>query len=288
MKTQELRLLVFVTRYLDLFTTFYSLYNSVFKLAYIVATAAIIIGIKYMDPIKSLYNAEQDSFPHWKYCVAPCIILTFGTCIQMFEFGIVRFDLKKLLWTFSIYLESVAILPQLMVLRKYRLVENLTGKFVFFLGMYRFFYILNWIYRANTEKYYNHHFMVYICGIVQTLLYADFFYQYSRMSRFCGLARGNCLRRRSDNDDDNSSNEDEDEDEDDDDTGLIFELSGSSKNPRTFINTVAMAGAMEPLILASEESQQMKTVIEGVAWSSEESPPDDLRKRLQDDGNTEV
>jgi hypothetical protein len=33
----------------------------------------------------------------------------------------------QLLWTFSIYLEAVAIVPQLIVLQRYGEVENLTG-----------------------------------------------------------------------------------------------------------------------------------------------------------------
>jgi hypothetical protein len=49
-KTQELFLLVFLTRYLDLFTTFYSLYNSLMKVAYIMATSYIVCMIKYMEP----------------------------------------------------------------------------------------------------------------------------------------------------------------------------------------------------------------------------------------------
>lgn len=51
----------------------------------------------------------------------------------------------QLLWTFSIYLEAVAILPQLIVLQRYSVVENLTGHYVFFLGAYRGLYILNWV-----------------------------------------------------------------------------------------------------------------------------------------------
>ena len=49
-KTQELFLLVFLTRYLDLFTTFYSLYNSLMKVAYIMSTSYIVCMIKYMEP----------------------------------------------------------------------------------------------------------------------------------------------------------------------------------------------------------------------------------------------
>merc|ERR1712232_996722 len=89
-----------------------------------------------------------------------------------------HFDIIELLWTFSIYLESIAIIPQLILLQRYREVENLTGNYIFFMGAYRFLYILNWIYRAETEKNYKHHWVVYFCGVMQTLLYVDFFYYY--------------------------------------------------------------------------------------------------------------
>lgn len=39
----------------------------------------------------------------------------------------------------------MAILPQLIVLQRYSVVENLTGHYVFFLGAYRGLYILNWV-----------------------------------------------------------------------------------------------------------------------------------------------
>jgi ER lumen protein retaining receptor len=250
-KTQELRLLVFLTRYIDLFTTFYSPYNSFMKVVYIISTATIIGVIKYVDPIKSLYNAEQDSFPHWKLCVIPCAILATSTRL----FG--NTMMAEILWTFSVYLESVSILPQLIVLHKYRLVENLTGKFIFFLGMYRFFYIMNWIYRANTERNYRHHPVLYIGGVVQFLLYVDFFYQYCRISRFCGFSRGKCLQRSYDAED--GSNIDEEDEDEDNDTDLIFELSGgTSENCRRVNNADAAAtsDATEPLILDFSEEIQ--------------------------------
>lgn len=209
-KTQELRLLVFCTRYTDLFTHFYGPYNSVAKIVYIAATTGILIMCK-TGPISILYNKEQDSFPHWKFAVLPCAALAMLTHWISFGGGLdLSRNLQELLWLFSIYLESIAILPQLLTLRKYRLVENLTGKFVFFLGMYRFFYIINWVYRSYYERGYRHHYgklidlcahrtvlktsdltfvlsicaivclVVYACGVVQTLLYADFFYQYCK------------------------------------------------------------------------------------------------------------
>lgn len=175
MRTHELFLLVFVTRYLDLFTTFYSIYNSCMKILYICTTALVIYTIKIKEPIASTYDKAQDSFLHWKFAVAPAFVVSLITVLVQNGVAINPMDL---LWTFSIYLESIAILPQLIVLQRYREVENLTGNYVFFMGAYRFLYILNWVYRSYHEPYYQHHFVVYFCGVLQTLLYVDFFYYY--------------------------------------------------------------------------------------------------------------
>lgn len=42
--------------------------------------------------------------------------------------------LHQVLWTFSIYLEAVAILPQLVLLQRTQNIDNLTGNYVFLLG----------------------------------------------------------------------------------------------------------------------------------------------------------
>ena len=179
MKTQELYLVVFVSRYLDLFTTYYSLYNSLMKIMYISATAYIIYMVKETEPFKTNYDTAQDSFLHWQFAVAPCAVLSLVTTI------VSGFDIMDLFWYLSIYLEALAIVPQLIVLQRYREVENLTGHYVLFLGMYRALYILNWIYRSYHETYYKHNWVVYTCGFIQTALYLDFFYYYF-LSKFRG------------------------------------------------------------------------------------------------------
>lgn len=174
-KTHELFLLVFVTRYLDLFTTFYSVYNSVMKVLYIFSTALIIFTVRGTQPFKSTYDKGQDAFLHWKFAVLPTAIVALITHFLQHGSSI---NVVDLLWIFSIYLESIAILPQLVLLQRYREVENLTGNYVFFMGAYRALYILNWVYRSYHEPLYQHHFVVYFCGVLQTLLYVDFFYYY--------------------------------------------------------------------------------------------------------------
>ena len=166
---------MFLTRYLDLFTTFYSYYNSIMKILFICSTATIVFMIRTTEPFKSSYDREQDSFLHWKFAVLPTVLIALVTHLTYYNFDI---RLMELFWIFSIYLESIAILPQLVLLQRYREIENLTATFVLFMGLYRAFYIFNWVYRSYHERFYQHHYVVYFCGVLQTLLYIDFFYYY--------------------------------------------------------------------------------------------------------------
>ena len=86
------------------------------------------------------------------------------------------FYFLQILWTFSIYLESVAILPQLFMISKTGEAESITSHYLFALGAYRALYIVNWIYRYYYEGFYD--FIAIIAGCVQTALYCDFFYLY--------------------------------------------------------------------------------------------------------------
>lgn len=81
-----------------------------------------------------------------------------------------------MLWTFSIYLEAVAILPQLFLVSKTGEAESITSHYLFALGSYRGLYLLNWLYRYFAESYLD--LIVIFAGAVQTILYCDFFYLY--------------------------------------------------------------------------------------------------------------
>ena len=82
----------------------------------------------------------------------------------------------QILWTFSIYLESVAILPQLFMISKTGEAETITSHYLFALGSYRTLYIVNWVWRYYNEGFYD--IIAIVAGCVQTLLYLDFFYLY--------------------------------------------------------------------------------------------------------------
>jgi len=174
LKTQELYAMVFCARYLDLFWNWLSYYNVVMKIIFIVSSVAIVYIIRFGVPHKDTYNAEDDTFPYL-YLIVPAALL--GVTINQ-DYG----SLFEMIWAFSIYLEAVAILPQLFMLQKQGGSENLTSHYIFLLGMYRLFYLFNWVYRYATEDNYMQP-IVWVSGIVQTALYIDFFYTYANAKR---------------------------------------------------------------------------------------------------------
>ncbi|KAL4458742.1 hypothetical protein ABPG75_013607 [Micractinium tetrahymenae] len=168
LKTQELYALVFVCRYLDLFYSFISVYNSVMKVTFLATAFSIIRYMRYDKVVKQTYDKEQDTF-RYAFLIAPCLLLA----LVMNH----KFTVTEVLWTFSIYLEAVAILPQLVLMQRTQNIDNLTANYVALLGAYRGLYILNWIFRYFHERHYRQ-WIVWISGVVQTGLYLDFFYYY--------------------------------------------------------------------------------------------------------------
>ncbi|XP_042505203.1 ER lumen protein-retaining receptor-like isoform X2 [Macadamia integrifolia] len=168
LKTQELYVIVFLARYLDLFTKYFSLYNTIMKLVFIGISISIVWYMRYHKVVKQTYSKDQDTFRHY-FLLLPCFLL--AVVVHR------AFTVTEVLWTFSLYLEAVAILPQLVLLQSSRNIDNLTGNYVFLLGAYRALYLVNWVYRFFTE---NHQvrWIPWLSGLVQTALYADFFYYY--------------------------------------------------------------------------------------------------------------
>ena len=74
-----------------------------------------------------------------EYLCGPAAVLAL-----LFNYG---YTFLELTWAFSIYLEAVAILPQLFMLQRTGEAETITTHYLFALGAYRALYIPNWIYR---------------------------------------------------------------------------------------------------------------------------------------------
>ena len=164
-KSQILFSIVYTTRYLDLISTFVSPYNTIMKLVFIVTSFATVY-LMYVK-FKATYDHNHDTF-RIEFLLIPCIVLALLINHD--------FTVMEVLWTFSIYLEAVAILPQLFLVSKTGEAESITSHYLFALGSYRALYLLNWVYRYVTEDHYEK--IAIVAGIVQTVLYCDFFYLY--------------------------------------------------------------------------------------------------------------
>ncbi|XP_031617184.1 ER lumen protein-retaining receptor [Contarinia nasturtii] len=164
-KSQILFTIVYITRYLDLFTTFISVYNSTMKVVFIGASVATVFLM--FAKFRATYDRNHDSF-RIEFLLIPTVILALLINHD--------FTVMEVLWTFSIYLESVAILPQLFLVSKTGEAESITSHYLFALGSYRGLYLINWIWRYITESHYD--LIAIFAGIIQTILYCDFFYLY--------------------------------------------------------------------------------------------------------------
>ncbi|KAF8627967.1 hypothetical protein AX15_004161 [Amanita polypyramis BW_CC] len=164
-KTQALYVVVFVMRYLDLFYHYVSVYNFIMKLFFIGSSCYILHLMKHK--YRPTHDPAIDTFKV-EYLVGPCFVLGI-----IFNY---KFTILEVLWSFSIFLESVAILPQLFMLQRTGEAETITTHYLAALGAYRALYIPNWIYRYATEGVVDP--IAVTAGIVQTGLYLDFFYVY--------------------------------------------------------------------------------------------------------------
>lgn len=164
-KSQALYLLVFVTRYLDLYK-FYSVYNTLMKIFFIASAAYTIYLMKVkfrptQDPSLDTFNVA--------YILGPAAVAAL-----LFTH---KYNFSEITWTFSLWVESLAILPQLFMLQRTGEADNITTHYLAALGLYRGLYIPNWIYRYYTETG-QFDWRPVLPGLIQTALYADFGYIY--------------------------------------------------------------------------------------------------------------
>lgn len=150
----------------DLFTT-KSWYNVVFKILFISSQGYIIYLM--LNAYKPTNDPNVDTF-RVQYLLGGSFVLAI---VWPYEYTI-----KEMMWAFSIWLESVAILPQLFMLQRTGEAETITTHYLFALGLYRALYIPNWIWRFAVETNYHVDYIAIIAGLIQTVMYADFFWIY--------------------------------------------------------------------------------------------------------------
>ena len=167
--------LVFTTRYLDLFTGYYSgLYYLLMKCMFIVVTYLTVVLI--YCTFKNSYNHKKDT--RWTLL----LLIPVTACALLINR---YFSFMEVAWAFSIYLEAVAMIPQIVMIYRIGECEVVTMHYVFVLGLYRPVHVAYWVY--SYPSYYS--VISLVGGLVQTLVYCPFFYLY-----FTKVDKGNMYK----------------------------------------------------------------------------------------------
>ncbi|TDZ44699.1 ER lumen protein-retaining receptor [Colletotrichum trifolii] len=173
--TQGLYAVVFCTRYTDLFST-EAAWNVLFKIFYILSSFYIIGIMQWVFP------RSREREISWKVGAAAV-----GGSLVLSPFMMLIFEkysgFRVWLWVFSQILESVCVLPQLLLLRQTTVPTVIDSFYLLALGSYRALYILGWITREFDINDNPPSAVSVIFGIVQTALYVDFAWVYYTRQR---------------------------------------------------------------------------------------------------------
>lgn len=130
----------------------------------LIVTATTLALISVIKPYCQTYDASIDKLNHWGFLIPAAAIMA---VIFHRDWTVIDY-----LWSFSIWLESVAILPQLYVRAKIRQGESIPVLFVTTLWGYRLFYFFNWMLKLYTgEPVY---WISIAGGVIQIVMYGGF------------------------------------------------------------------------------------------------------------------
>jgi len=161
-KTQLLYCIIYCTRYLDLLDHRQAAYLVIFKITFIFTS---LIAISAFQRFLDTWEKQKDTVTITLFII-PCFVLSM--------FMTTEYTLLETLWTFSEFLEAVAMVPQYVF--SYRDVGNKeigVNAFVVLIGSYRIMYCLNWMYKKYEVPQYSD-IDSWLAGIVEIVLFVDF------------------------------------------------------------------------------------------------------------------
>jgi len=173
-KTQELYVVVFLTRFC--FKVFFE-GDILYPLVEGVATAATVYVVYLMrGEYQYTYSKTEDTF-RVEFIVIPCVLLSL-----VFHPSVTGYTVTDILWTFSTYLESLTLLPQLFVIQRLKECDQITAHYMVCLGLSRalecFFWLTAFVILGYSFLYTSIGWYVISSELVHTLLLADFYYYY--------------------------------------------------------------------------------------------------------------
>jgi ER lumen protein retaining receptor len=161
-KTQLFYAIVYCTRYLDLLDHAQATYLVMFKITFIFTS---LIALSAFQRFGDTWEKTKDTVP-LVFFLAPCFLLSM--------FMTTEYTVLETLWTFSEFLEAVAMVPQYVF--SYRDQGNKeigVNAFVVLIGSYRIMYCLNWMYKKYEVPQYSD-IDSWLAGLVEIALFADF------------------------------------------------------------------------------------------------------------------
>lgn len=176
LKTQILYLMVYIFRYANIFVisnfnTLTDVYNTAMKVIYI-SFQIYIISLFY-GRLKFSYSKKYDTF---SLDIFLAVSLALAWLFKDSTDGIFE-DFFGYFYEFfyacSLILESLAILPQLVVIQDSEECEKLTALSITLLGLYRFLYFIYFIKRLMLGKKLD--MLLVTTSLIQSVLYLDFF-----------------------------------------------------------------------------------------------------------------
>ncbi|WJZ87705.1 hypothetical protein VitviT2T_007068 [Vitis vinifera] len=110
--------------------------------AIFLSTLWVIYMIRFK--LKPTYSKELDSMPLYSMVVPPAILAV------LIHPHIDHRLLIRIVWSFSLYLAAVSVLPQLRLMQNAKMVEPFTAYYVFALGVARFLNCGSWIIHVSS------------------------------------------------------------------------------------------------------------------------------------------
>ncbi|XP_058745402.1 uncharacterized protein LOC131618154 [Vicia villosa] len=190
LKFQEVNALFLATR---LGCSFYmeADYRTVLDLLYFLLTLMVVWLMRFR--LKSTYIKEFDTM--WiSFLVVPSAIL--AVLVNPYTPHV---WISRVVFAFTMYVETVSVLPQIRYMQNAKMVETFTGYYVFALGISRFFALAYWIIHVyeTRGRYlfffgYGYFWMVVlqVLELVQSFILADFCYYYIK-----SVMQGQLLRK---------------------------------------------------------------------------------------------
>lgn len=164
-KTQVLYQLVYITRYIDVFTESQVRYLVFFKVTFNLITAAMIFAFATFH---HTYDAVADS------CNLVAILVPTAVAAFVFSTGE---GFQQELWTWSEFIEPFALVPQYIVLYRAKEVRRVSLLYVAAVGGYRLLYVCNWIYKRHAWHSAYHDYTSWLGGGLECVLFFDFLWR---------------------------------------------------------------------------------------------------------------